>query len=64
MIVVFCEEVENRVRVNLRALDDTDVGSIVKSFGGGGHRTSAGATINKPLELVVKEVIEALQLKA
>ncbi len=63
VIAVFCEEGENRVRVNLRALDDTDVGLIVKSFGGGGHRTSAGATINKPLELVVKEVIGTLQAK-
>lgn len=61
VIAVFCEEKRNRTRVSLRALDDTNVGRIARSFGGGGHRTSAGATVNAPLERVVKEVIESLK---
>jgi phosphoesterase RecJ-like protein len=60
VIAVFCEEEKSRVRVSLRALGDIDVGALARTFGGGGHRTSAGATVCRPLELVIEEVIDAL----
>ncbi|MDD5557705.1 MAG: DHH family phosphoesterase [bacterium] len=62
-IAVFCEERRGRVRVSMRALDATDVGRIARGFGGGGHRTSAGAVIGGPFERVVRDVIRALRAR-
>lgn len=61
VIAVFCEEGRTRIRVSLRALDRTDVGAIARAFGGGGHRTSAGAVILDPLDTAVRRVIGALR---
>lgn len=61
VIAVFCEEGRRRVRVSLRALDRTDVGEIARAFGGGGHRTSAGALILEPLDTVVRRIVGALR---
>ncbi|MEI6632798.1 MAG: DHH family phosphoesterase [Chlamydiota bacterium] len=61
VIAVFCEEGRARIRVSLRALGRTDVGKIARSFGGGGHRTSAGALVLAPLDTVVRGVIGALR---
>jgi bifunctional oligoribonuclease and PAP phosphatase NrnA len=61
VIAVFCEEGRARIRLSLRALDRTDVGTIARSFGGGGHRTSAGALVLAPLNTVVRGVIGALR---
>jgi phosphoesterase RecJ-like protein len=60
VIAVFCEEGRERIRMSLRALDRTDVGEIARSFGGGGHRTSAGAMVSEPLACVVSRVIRRL----
>jgi phosphoesterase RecJ-like protein len=64
VIAVFCEEGIGRVRVSLRALDRTDVGGIARSFGGGGHRSSAGALISAPLGTAASLVIGALRRAA
>lgn len=61
VITVFCEEETRKVRVSLRALDRTDVGAVARSFGGGGHRTSAGALVTAPLATVVRGVTAALR---
>lgn len=44
------------VRGSLRAKDDTDVASIARSFGGGGHRAAAGFTFQGS----VAQAVEAL----
>lgn len=38
------------VRGSLRAKDDTDVASIAREFGGGGHRAAAGLTLPGPIQ--------------
>ena len=60
VVALFCEERKGRTRVSLRALDATDVGSVARRFGGGGHRTSAGATVDGDLGDVVDAVLAAL----
>lgn len=60
VVVLFCEEGKRRVRVSLRALDSTDVGKIARSFGGGGHSTSAGVTLSEPLPRVIGKIIRKL----
>jgi len=63
VVILFCEEGKRRVRVSLRALDKTDVGKIARSFGGGGHRTSAGVTLEEPLSRVIGKTIKALRVE-
>jgi phosphoesterase RecJ-like protein len=60
-IAVFCEERRDRIRVSMRALDNTDVSAIARSFGGGGHRTSAGAIVHGPLGRVVRDVLSRIK---
>lgn len=47
-------------RVNLRAKGSTDVGSIARSLGGGGHRAAAGVTIEGGLEAAVGRLLPLL----
>lgn len=51
------KETRAGTRVSLRAVDDTDVGSIAVTFGGGGHRAAAGFTSPLP----IPQVLEAIQ---
>jgi len=60
---------ENRngsVKISLRASDDVDVDGIAASFGGGGHRKAAGATLDGPLdrarEALLAKIREALRV--
>lgn len=45
-------------KMSLRANGDVDVNAIAREFGGGGHVKAAGATIRRPVEEVVPEVLE------
>ena len=59
-VVIFKEEVDG-VKVSLRAKCPTlDVGSIARSFGGGGHFAAAGATLEMPLDDAIGAVLAAL----
>ena len=44
-----------------RAKPGFDVSRIAESFGGGGHRAAAGATVSGSLEDVKKRVLTATQ---
>ncbi len=50
---------EARVRLSLRATGDVDVSRIASSFGGGGHRAAAGATIVASLADAEARVVDA-----
>lgn len=51
-------------RASLRANDDVDVSAVCATFGGGGHRRAAGATIEAPdIETAEKMLLDAI-LKA
>jgi phosphoesterase RecJ-like protein len=58
--VLLRELPEGGVKVSLRSRRDTDVSAIAERFGGGGHVSAAGCTIEAPLETAVAQVLEAL----
>ncbi len=44
-------------RISMRSNQSVDVSAVCQTFGGGGHNRAAGASINKPLDEVKKEII-------
>ncbi len=44
---LFKEQDDGRIRVSLRSRADTDIGTVARSLGGGGHRAAAGYTSDK-----------------
>jgi len=48
------------VRVSLRAKDDTDVSSVARAFGGGGHRAAAGFTHRGDFASLLDELLPML----
>lgn len=65
LVILFKEINSKEVRVNLRSKEGFDVARLARAFGGGGHRTAAGCTINRELEvaknLVLKKARELLR---
>ena len=55
-IACMLREQDGVVRGSLRAKDDTDVGSLAREFGGGGHKAAAGFTLEIPLQEAVSLV--------
>ena len=49
-VACMLREQEDVVRGSLRAKDDTDVASLARELGGGGHRAAAGLTLDMSLE--------------
>jgi len=47
IVALFKEQKDGTVRVSLRSRSDTDIGSIARKLGGGGHRVAAGYTSDK-----------------
>ncbi|MHB1016329.1 MAG: DHH family phosphoesterase [Coriobacteriia bacterium] len=47
-------------RVNLRAKGSSDVGSVARSLGGGGHRAAAGVTLKGDLDQVLSRLLPLL----
>ena len=48
-VAALFREEKDGVRVNLRSRNGIDVGALATSFGGGGHATAAGLTLEMPL---------------
>jgi len=48
------------VRISLRAKGQTDVGSVARALGGGGHRPAAGVTIDGDLETALGRLLPLL----
>jgi phosphoesterase RecJ-like protein len=56
-VACIMKERDGFVRGSLRAKDDdTDVASIARQLGGGGHRAAAGFTLVMPLEQAISQV--------
>ena len=47
IVALLKEQPDGRVRVSLRSRSDVDIGTLARSFGGGGHRVAAGYTSSK-----------------
>jgi phosphoesterase RecJ-like protein len=54
----------HKVRVSLRSRRDADVSVVAERFGGGGHISAAGCTIEAPLDDAVAQVLGALRSAA
>ncbi len=59
--VLFREVEPNFVRVSLRSKDGTDVASIARQFGGGGHTVASGCKLNTSLRSAVKQVLSEVR---
>ena len=55
------ERFDGSVKVSLRAGGDVDVQAIVATFGGGGHKKAAGATMRMPLAAAEAAIEAAVQ---
>ncbi|NBK23293.1 MAG: recombinase RecJ, partial [Spirochaetia bacterium] len=63
-VVLFFKELsESTTEVGFRASHQShiDVGALAESFGGGGHKKAAGATVQQPLEVVRKNLLKAVE---
>jgi bifunctional oligoribonuclease and PAP phosphatase NrnA len=58
--VLIQEVAPQEVRVSLRSDGTVDVNEVAGRFGGGGHRTAAGARIRGALDPVRREVLDAV----
>jgi bifunctional oligoribonuclease and PAP phosphatase NrnA len=52
---------EGRVRVSLRSKGAVNVAAIAEHFGGGGHESSAGCTLDGPILRACDQILEPLQ---
>ena len=59
IVLIFIEQANERVKVSWRSKPGLDVSQIAVNFGGGGHKTAAGAEIEGSLEDVESKVIQA-----
>ncbi|MEX1042380.1 MAG: DHH family phosphoesterase [Pirellulaceae bacterium] len=50
------------IKVSFRSCSDLDVSALASQFGGGGHKAASGATMNPPLDEVVRQVLDATKL--
>lgn len=63
-VVLFFKELEGeRTEVGFRSSHQSsiNVGALAESFGGGGHKKAAGATVNKPIQETRKLLLEAVE---
>lgn len=61
-VVLYLREVEPGVcKLSARSKTDFDVNALARSFGGGGHRKAAGATIHGPLAEVRARLVAAAE---
>jgi phosphoesterase RecJ-like protein len=61
VVVVFREQDDGIVRVNLRSKGDVVVNTVAHFFGGGGHEKAAGITLPGPLDIVMVSVLARLR---
>jgi phosphoesterase RecJ-like protein len=59
--VIFVEQNPHKVKVSWRSQDGADVSRVAAHFGGGGHKSAAGAMIEGTLQEVQKKVIQKTQ---
>ena len=57
---LFVEQKDNKFRCSLRSKGNVDVAKIASEFGGGGHKSAAGVTLDGPLEQAKKLIFDAV----
>jgi phosphoesterase RecJ-like protein len=60
---VFLREVldANQFRLSIRSKGKTDVAKIAEHFGGGGHRSASGCTVDGPLDVAIDQILTQLR---
>lgn len=61
VVVVFREQDDGIIRVNLRSKGDGVVNTVAHHFGGGGHAKAAGITLSGPLDTAMAAVLTRLR---
>ncbi|MFA5271246.1 MAG: bifunctional oligoribonuclease/PAP phosphatase NrnA [Candidatus Omnitrophota bacterium] len=57
VLILFKQVEKNKIRINFRSRPSVDVNKIAKFFGGGGHKSASGTTIETGLKQAQREVI-------
>jgi bifunctional oligoribonuclease and PAP phosphatase NrnA len=61
-VAVFLRELHNhRVRLSLRSKGRVNVATIAERFGGGGHESASGCTLDGPLPLATEQILNYLR---
>src|SRR5882757_11049383 len=58
----FRELPDGRLRVSLRSKGKFDVARVAEGFGGGGHECASGCSVEGPLVLAVRQVLDQIRL--
>jgi len=58
--VLFKENLEGKLRCSLRSKGGVNVARIAQDFGGGGHKTAAGFTCERPLAASKDDVLQSI----
>jgi len=59
--LLFRETVRGATKVSFRSNGAVDVNALARLFGGGGHVKASGALVERPLDEVRAEVLEAVR---
>ncbi len=59
--LLFIEQARGGSKVSFRSRNGVDCARLAGTFGGGGHRAAAGATIPGPMSESVKNVLQAVR---
>lgn len=59
IVIIFVEQRQGKIKVSFRARGEYNVSDLAGQFGGGGHRSAAGAMIKGQLGTITKEVLTA-----
>ena len=54
------EDAPGKVKISVRSMGDVDVRAVAETFGGGGHKAAAGATLDLPVNEAAGVVLERL----
>lgn len=60
-VVFFKQNDGDEYRVSMRSKGEIDIGSVAKSFGGGGHKNAAGCTVTGPIDVLQKLFLEKIE---
>jgi phosphoesterase RecJ-like protein len=58
-VAILLREEKGRIRVNLRAKGECDVGAFAQRFDGGGHKAAAGFTMHSSLKEAEELILKA-----
>ncbi len=59
--ILFTQQEEEEIKVSLRSNFYAEVNKLASEFDGGGHPRAAGATVYKPLQEAIDQVVEAAE---